>query len=63
MREYGFSLIRIHPYKDKIVDFVFIRENTGQWKPVFLDVLCNVMQNRTKQKPEISPNILEHNYC
>ena len=35
MREYGFSLTRILPYKDKIVDFVLIRENSGQWKPLF----------------------------
>ena len=30
MREYGVSLTRILPYKDKIVDFVLIQENTGQ---------------------------------
>ena len=30
MREYGFSLTRIPPHKDKIVDFLLIRENTGQ---------------------------------
>ena len=30
MREYGFSLTRILPFKDKIVDFVPIQENTGQ---------------------------------
>ena len=29
MREYGFSVIRVLPFKDKIVDFVFIREDTG----------------------------------
>ena len=33
MREYGCSLTRIFPYKDKIV------ENTGQRKPVFLHIL------------------------
>ena len=32
MRGYGFSLTHILPYKDKIEDFVFIRENTGQWE-------------------------------
>ena len=30
MREYGFSLTFIHPYKDKTEDFVLIRENTDQ---------------------------------
>ena len=29
-REYGFSLTCILAYKDKIVDFVLIRENTCQ---------------------------------
>ena len=33
MQEYGFSLARILPYKDRIVDSVFIRENirTESW--------------------------------
>ena len=39
MREYGFSLTRILPYKDKIVDFVLMRENKGQWKPIFSHIL------------------------
>ena len=30
MREYGFSLTLIFPYKNKIYDFAVIRENTGQ---------------------------------
>ena len=41
MREYGFSLTHILPYKDRIYDFVRIRENTGQWKPAFSYVLCS----------------------
>lgn len=32
--EYGFSLIRIFSYKDRICDFVFIRESKIQRKPV-----------------------------
>ena len=32
--EYGFSLIRIFSYKDRIYDFVFIRESKIQRKPV-----------------------------
>ena len=30
MREYGFSLTRFLPYKDRNVDSELIRENTGQ---------------------------------
>ena len=30
MREYGFSLTRILPYKDRNYDSVLIRENKGQ---------------------------------
>ena len=32
MREYKFSLTRILPYKDRILDSVLTRENTGQYK-------------------------------
>ena len=42
MREYGFSLTRILPYKNRIVGSVLIRENTGQWKPVFSNILCSL---------------------
>ena len=42
MREYGFSLTRILPSKDRIYDSVFIWDNTGQWKPVFSHILCSV---------------------
>ena len=35
MSEYGFSLTRIFSYKDRVVDTVLIRENTGQRKPIF----------------------------
>ena len=41
MREYGLSLTRILAYKDKIYHSVLLRENTGQWKPVFLHILCS----------------------
>ena len=41
MREYEFLLTRILPYKGKIYDFVLIRENTGQRKPVFSHILCS----------------------
>ena len=39
MRENGFSLTCILPYKERIGDSVLIPENTGQWKPVFLHLL------------------------
>ena len=41
MREHGFSLTHFLPYKDRIVDSLFIRENMGQWKPVFVLILCS----------------------
>ena len=44
----------ILPYKYKIYDFVLIRENTGQWKPVFQHILCsfllwNIMRSEVKK--------------
>ena len=38
MRECRFSLSRVLSGKDRIVDYVGIRENTGHWKPVFSHV-------------------------
>ena len=35
MQEYGFHLTRILSCKNRILDSVLIRENTGQWKPVY----------------------------
>ena len=40
MREYRFSLVRIFPHNNRILEFVLIGENTGQRKPVF----CVFMQ-------------------
>ena len=37
--EYGFSQTHIFVDKDKMVDSVLIRENTGQKKPVFSHIL------------------------
>ena len=42
MSEYRFSLTRIFPYKDRIEDFVLIRENAGQKKLVFWYILRSV---------------------
>ena len=53
MPEYGFSLTRIFPYKKKIEDFVLIQENVGQWKPVFLRILCSVNPNKIERSPMI----------
>ena len=41
MREYGFSSTGILLYIDKIVDFVLVQENAGQWKHVFSHILCS----------------------
>ena len=42
MPEYGFSLTRIFPYKERFVDSVLVPENTGQRKPVFWHILRSV---------------------
>ena len=48
MLEYGFSLTRIFPYKDRIVDFVLIRENTGQRKFDTMDVVFSLSNGTCK---------------
>ena len=45
MPEYEFCLICIFPYKDRAYDSAFIRENTGQRKPVFLHILRSETQH------------------
>ena len=42
MPEDGFSLTRVFPYKDRIVNFVLIGENTSPRKPVFWHILRKV---------------------
>ena len=37
--EYEFSLTHFFPYKDKIYQSVFIRENTSQREPAFWHIL------------------------
>ena len=52
MPEYRFSLTRIFPYKDKIYDYVLIREDTGQRKPVFWNNSCSenlTLRNTSEQ--------------
>ena len=45
MTEYSFPLNHIFLYKDRIFDYLLIRENTGQRKDVFCrkDVLINIL--------------------
>ena len=50
MREYRFSLTRILPYKDRIVDSDLIRENMGQWKPAFSLILRSVRREQARTK-------------
>ena len=45
MQEYGFSLTGIFPYKNRIYDSDLIRENMGQWKPLFSYILCSVISS------------------
>ena len=54
--EYGFSLTRIFPYMNKIVDSVLIRVYTCQRKPLFLYVLRSAICRK-----QIS-NILKTNF-
>ena len=52
MPEYGFSLTCIFPYKDRIYDYVLIRGDTGQKKPVFFNILCRgnlTLRNSSEQ--------------
>ena len=57
MSEYGFSLTRIFPYKDRIEDFVLIRENAGQKKLVFWYILRSVcLQMKTNLINQSSDN-------
>ena len=55
MREYGFPLSHILPYKDKIYDFVLIRASTGGENPhscifyaVYFILSWKMKQQRTK---------------
>ena len=49
MREYGFSLTRILPCEDRIVDSIFIRENIDQWQPAFSHILCSAYEGNNTQ--------------
>ena len=62
MWEYGFSLTGILPYKNKIYDFVIIRENTGQWKPVISHILWSVSSWKTKKITKIKSAIDSEKY-
>ena len=53
MRKCGFLLTYSLLYKDRIYDFVLIRENVGQGKPVFSHILCSGSE---KQMSEITKN-------
>lgn len=43
MSEYGFLMIRIIPYKDRIIGSALIWGNKGQAQPVFWHILRNVV--------------------
>ena len=46
MREYGFSLTRILPYKDKIYDYGSVIRDTGEYGSVKTRILAYFMQYR-----------------
>ena len=58
MREYGSSLTRILPYKDRIADSAFIGENTGQRKPLFLYILCSVCSTKVLHLIQQSKSVI-----
>ena len=48
MRKYGLRLTRILPYKDRIIDSVLIRKNTGSENPyycIFYAVFHGIIQS------------------
>ena len=55
MQEYGFSLARFFPHKDRIVVSILIREKMGQWKPVFLDILYSESLKLIPMVPRKNP--------
>ena len=59
MPEYGFSLTRIFLYKDRIYDYVLTREDMGQRKPVFWNILCseNLKLRNTSEQLVSNENI------
>ena len=59
MPEYGFSLTCIFRYKDRIYDYVLIRGDTGQKKPVFWNILCieNLTLRNTSEQLVSNENI------
>ena len=54
MSEYGFSLTRIFPYKDIIVDSIPIRENAGQRKPVLRHIFAFFSRILNKHRSQIN---------
>ena len=49
MPKYKFSLTRIFPQKDRIVDSVLIRKSAGQEKPAFSHILQNEIKKKKKR--------------
>ena len=52
MRECGFWLNHILPFKHRIIDSVLTREHVSQWKPVFSHISCS--DSRKPIKSELS---------
>ena len=59
MPQCGFSLTRIFPYKGRIVDFVLIKENTLQRKPVFRHTTYSELEKRMHLHQKFM--IIKHN--
>ena len=50
MLEYGFSITRIFPFRDKIYDSVLIGENKGQKNPEYSGIFCAVICRKPSNK-------------
>ena len=53
MLEYKFHLTRIFPYKYRIVDYVLMRENMSQRKPVLWHILQSATRDVVGKIPKI----------
>ena len=59
MQEYGFSLTRIFPYKDRIIDSILIRENAVRQKTRFLAYFAQYFhKNALKYNTSRQQNII-----
>ena len=54
MGEYGFSLTRILPHLDRIVDSVLMQKNKAQGQPVFSHILDSEKRKKLSENDKIN---------